>query len=496
MMAGVAALERTTFRTSRLLEFCSRKELVAQTGHEPDAWPLVVLKELIDNALDACEEAGIAPEIRIKLTNSSITVTDNGPGIAPEAIASIMDFTTRTSSREAYVSPTRGAQGNALKTIFAMPFVLDGAAGRVGIISRGIRQKITFKVDHIRQEPVIDQARHEVTRPVRNGCSITVAWPVSACSALQHERSRILQLANACGFINPHLRLTIVGAGSRDTEPSDRAWQKWKPCDPTSPHWYQPDHLERLIGAYLSHDAEHGRERTVREFIAEFRGLSGTAKQKSVLDATALARAPLSRLLNGANAFDRQAVGSLLQAMAANSKPVRPEALGIIGEDHLRAKFEAAGCAMDSFRCKAVKGSTDGVPWIIEAAFAWRPAQDGRAIEDGGYTKRQLITGVNWSPGIVNPFRSLGYGRGLESLLAEKFAGPQEPVVVLVHLACPRVTYTDRGKSAIVVNSRADADALLDAVTAVTRVLDPPAQGGAARPIPRDQSPRRARPAA
>ena len=81
----------------------------------------------------------------------------------------------------------------------------------------------------------------------------------------------------------------------------------------------------------------------------------------------------------------------------------------------------------------------------------------------------QLITGVNWSPGIVNPFRSLGYGRGLESLLAEKFAGPQEPVMILVHLACPRVTYTDRGKSAIVMNSTADADALLDAVTAVTR---------------------------
>jgi DNA topoisomerase VI subunit B len=117
VIVAVPTLERTTFRTSRLLEFCSKKELVAQTGHEPEAWPLVVLKELVDNALDACEEAGIAPEVRLKLTHSSITVTDNGPGIAPETIASILDFTTRTSSREAYVSPTRGAQGNALKTI-------------------------------------------------------------------------------------------------------------------------------------------------------------------------------------------------------------------------------------------------------------------------------------------------------------------------------------------------------------------------------------------
>jgi DNA topoisomerase VI subunit B len=62
-MAAVRALEGTTFRTSRLLEFCSRKELVAQTGHEPEAWPLVVLKKLVDNALDACEEGGVAPEI-------------------------------------------------------------------------------------------------------------------------------------------------------------------------------------------------------------------------------------------------------------------------------------------------------------------------------------------------------------------------------------------------------------------------------------------------
>jgi hypothetical protein len=45
-------LQRTTLRTSRLLDFCSRKELIAQTGHQPEDWPLVVLKELADNSLD------------------------------------------------------------------------------------------------------------------------------------------------------------------------------------------------------------------------------------------------------------------------------------------------------------------------------------------------------------------------------------------------------------------------------------------------------------
>jgi len=30
---STAQLNRTTLRTSRLMEFCSRKELIAQTGH-------------------------------------------------------------------------------------------------------------------------------------------------------------------------------------------------------------------------------------------------------------------------------------------------------------------------------------------------------------------------------------------------------------------------------------------------------------------------------
>lgn len=56
-------LGRATFRTSRLLDFCSRKELIAPIGHGQDQWPLVALKELVDNALDECEDAGIPPVV-------------------------------------------------------------------------------------------------------------------------------------------------------------------------------------------------------------------------------------------------------------------------------------------------------------------------------------------------------------------------------------------------------------------------------------------------
>ena len=65
-----ATLNRTTMATSRLMDFCSEKELTAQTGHSSEDWPTVILKELTDNALDACEENNISPEIQIEVTGS------------------------------------------------------------------------------------------------------------------------------------------------------------------------------------------------------------------------------------------------------------------------------------------------------------------------------------------------------------------------------------------------------------------------------------------
>jgi hypothetical protein len=106
-------LVRTAFKTSRLLDFVGKRELVAQTGHEIEDWPLVIFKELTDNAIDACEEAEIAPEIAVSVSpeRSEIVVTDNGLGIPGKVIKDALDFSVRVSSREAYVSPLRGAQG-------------------------------------------------------------------------------------------------------------------------------------------------------------------------------------------------------------------------------------------------------------------------------------------------------------------------------------------------------------------------------------------------
>jgi DNA topoisomerase VI subunit B len=87
-------LQRVAFTTSRLAEFCGEKELTAQTGHTPDEWPLVIAKELIDNALDACEEAEIAPEISIEVSaaRGEIVIADNGPGLPSATLGGVLDI--------------------------------------------------------------------------------------------------------------------------------------------------------------------------------------------------------------------------------------------------------------------------------------------------------------------------------------------------------------------------------------------------------------------
>jgi DNA topoisomerase VI subunit B len=452
---GAPRLKRETFATSRLLEFCSQKELVLQTGHPVEQWSLVILKELVDNAIDACEESGVAPEIKVVVHSGTITIADNGPGIAASTVKSLLDFSVRVSSREAYASPTRGAQGNALKTLVAMPFVLDGALGETTIEARGVRHQIRFTVDGIRQEPRVD--RLEGGSDVKVGTIVTVRWPEKTCSLLDQSKSRFLQIAADYAWLNPHLAIQVDWEGAKFyLEATDPKWSKWLPSDPTSAHWYDSERLERLAAAYVAIDQDKKRPpRTVREFVAEFRGLSGTAKQKQVLDATDMARMALADLfINGQP--DRKSIAELLKTMQALTRTVPPQQLGVIGKDHIAERFKHAGVNPETFNYKRLLRDDDGIPAVIETAFGYCP---------DGPPQRRIITGVNWSVGINNPFRQLGdYGQSLDTYLANQRVGYDEPIVLLLHLACPCITYTDRGKSAVTLRGEVSKQTLGDPI--------------------------------
>jgi hypothetical protein len=449
-------ITRVPFTVSRLMEFCNRRELVNQTSHDTFEWPLVVVKEAVDNALDECEEAGVPPEIGIDVDGDKIVITDNGRGIPANTIEGILNYSVRVSSREAYVSPTRGAQGNALKTILPMGYVLDerrgeDAIGETMIDATGLAHHIRFSVDHVRQEPKIE---HTTRRsPIVRGTRITVTLPDLQSGTYAYWRDerkrRFLELAEAYAWLNPHLSLRVVWNGEIrfDVKASNPTWSKWLPSWPTSAHWYDKSHFRRYMAAHIAHQ----RSITVRKFISEFDGMLGTAKQKVVLAETGASHVSLHDFF-GRHKTNGENIAKLLAALQRHTKPVKPARPGIIGRAHLYGMMEVAGGDPKTFTYNRSFGETNGVPRVVEFAFGVLRA----GLTAGHAPGRKVITGVNWSPGINNPFRQLGRGgESLDAILADVRANTSQPVIAALHLACPRVAYTDRGKSAIVVEGNA-----------------------------------------
>ena len=204
-------LERTLFETSRELEFFDAGELVKQTSYEKAYWPLIVLKELLDNSLDACESASVAPDVAATVEQKDgtllISVADNGPGMAPETVARLLNFGTKLSDKAAYRSPTRGQQGNAWKTLLAVPLVMSTAtpkAGKVVIESRGIRHTITTTVDLLAQRPMFSHEKDGIVNSA--GCKVVVALDSSG-TVRRYGWRGFLQILEGYALINPHMNL-------------------------------------------------------------------------------------------------------------------------------------------------------------------------------------------------------------------------------------------------------------------------------------------------
>jgi hypothetical protein len=56
-------------------------------------------------------------------------------------VEKVLDYNVRVSDKAVYRSPTRGAQGNALKTVIGIPYAL-GRKESVNIVGHGVRHKI------------------------------------------------------------------------------------------------------------------------------------------------------------------------------------------------------------------------------------------------------------------------------------------------------------------------------------------------------------------
>jgi hypothetical protein len=440
---------REAFSMSRSMEYLNETELTKQIGYPWHVWLEILLKELLDNSLDHCEEIGKLPVVVVTLKNGSLAVRDNGDGIPPEVVDRMPDFDNRTSSREAYRCPTRGAQGNAGKVIIGAPFVLNNMLrgdkpGRVVIESCGIRHEISVAVDTLTQLPRIEHRRSE--QKVQNGTFVEVLLPCILGTALVH---RFVLFCRDYSLLNPHLtlRLELPGDECHEWLPSCKTCPKWTAAEPDPAGWHDITSFERLAAGLIVKDRNAGQDRPLRDFIKRFSGLSRSDSLKLVMDEAGFTRCNLSELVSG-ESLDRNKTSRLLAAAQKHGKTPKPGRLGCIGKPHVIAAFTRLGATRIEY--KKLGGAQGNLPYVVEAAFAELP--DGRTI----------VSGCNFSPvleTLVVP--------QVERLLVRQMVTDESSVAVLLHITTVAPKFRDDGKSELLVAGELEA-AIMDCMTAVT----------------------------
>ncbi len=133
---------------------------------------LTTVKEAVDNSLDACEEAGILPEIWVKLTEVQpgryrVSVQDNGPGIVKKQIPLIFGKLLY-GSKFHRLRMSRGQQGIGIS-----------AAGMNGWMTTGVPVKIISKTGPDKPAHYFEiQINTQLNRPeIRNGSGEGVDIP-------------------------------------------------------------------------------------------------------------------------------------------------------------------------------------------------------------------------------------------------------------------------------------------------------------------------------
>src|SRR5262249_4412197 len=180
---------------------------------------LTCVKEAVDNALDACEEAGILPDIVVKVevvaqgepappasqaSRFRITVTDNGPGIVRQQIPPIF-AKLLYGSKFHRLRQSRGQQG-----------IGSSAAGQEGQLTTGKPVQITSRtsarapahyfevqIDTKKNEPRILEKK-QIDWEAPRGTQVTLEVE----GRYQKGRASVDEYVEQTIITNPHLQLT------------------------------------------------------------------------------------------------------------------------------------------------------------------------------------------------------------------------------------------------------------------------------------------------
>ncbi len=211
---------------------------------------LTVVKEAVDNSLDACEEAGILPDILVSIKDLGedrfrVVVQDNGPGIVKEQIPKIFGKLLY-GSKFGVGKQSRGQQGIGISAAVLYAQLTTGKPAVIYSRTSPDRPVRLFhlRIDTGKNEPVIVK-EEETDRFVReHGIRIEL----ELLGKYVRRRQSVDEYVKETAVVNPHARLKYRAPDGKEfvfERTADQLPVRPKPIKP-HPYGVELGVLERM----------------------------------------------------------------------------------------------------------------------------------------------------------------------------------------------------------------------------------------------------------
>jgi len=425
----------------------SVSEFFAKNRHllgfdNPSKALLTTVKEGVDNALDACEEAGILPDVRVEIsqqdeTRFRVAIEDNGPGIVRSQVPKIFGRLLY-GSKFHRLRQSRGQQGIGIS-----------AAGMYGLLTTGKPVAITTRtgakqpahhfelvIDTKSNQPKVrrdDEVSWEKAHGTRVEIELEGAWRGG-----QHSVDAYLRQIS---LANPHARIDYLPPKGQEGAVAiehPRVTDELPPATAEiKPHPY---------GVELGVLMQMLRDTAARNLKGCLTGDFSRVSPRIAEEICGKARVAPSRRPQEMTREEAEQVHRAIQATKIMAPPT--DCIAPIGQElierALRAEVKADFYAAVTRRPAVYRGN----PFLVEVGLAYGgalPAEDSIQVyrfanrvplqyQQGGCAITKAITGTDW--------RSY-------QLQQPRGALPVGPMVLLVHIASVWVPFTSESKEAI-----------------------------------------------
>ena len=411
---------------------------------------ITAVKEAVDNALDACEEARILPDIVVKITKLDnkkdilqLEVEDNGPGIPRASIEKVFGQLL-FGSRFHAIRQSRGQQGIGITGVVMYSQLTTGDPTHV-------ESKIAKEATAVSVDIGLDTRKNKAIKSNQD----RIDWGEKAHglkvktkmkAKYQRGRQSVWQYLRMTSIVNPHADILFI-----DPDGEKHHWQRVTERLPGRVEAIKPHPNGIELGQLQRLCSESSESRMTTFLRRTFSGVSGRAA-KELCEVSELEEKLKPKSLNP------QQVRALLEAFQGErllkGKPVKllnPPTSCLSPIEELLIKKGLSKTIDSKFVTTMTRAPsvTQGNPFQVEVGLIFgdgmaadKPVEILRfanrvplMYQQGGCLLTKAIESVDW--------RQYGLdqagGRGV----------PKGPAAILVHLASTNVQFTSEAKEAL-----------------------------------------------